>query len=694
MSSNEANSLVTDRSREPLGVSNAIMESNTNKEIYVHSEKDSHSPKLRQDDTSHFGSNCEFVTDCASAVNNGNEFSSKRNKNRSKISRWGGNVEIGQQHPRISLRVHEQREQQRSWNGNTEKGYEVIPFAFDSGFISTQNIKHMPVHLSTSWQSRNTSPITQCNDKGAQNKTPPPIPRTLIVNSCNSVDSPKADKVREIMIDGVLKEIRFYDNVAIVFMDWDQPREITFKFGQRSIRIDNSEAIVLQFNDDYKPIVIDGQTHHVRFGLPSRELYIDEHWYEIFFGGPCLSIPIQNKLHVIKAEGPPPQINVGPLRFDLVVGKLNMYVDSLTIPLFIDAKPQKFKLNGTEHIVQFADNLLTVLTDGVPNDAEYGGMPKRLIFSDKGYYVRFGILPNGIVPGKLFIKDMVHVRTNTQSVPICMVQELVTQHGPNFTSPALPTPCSVSPTISTLPSTIDINELFKKLVSSGIITSDRNANVSPTSDVITNDNLLVKASVCEVPTITEVKEITKNTVTVNLTVPKTLKVRQAAVVERLYSGTQCSSCGVRFLPEQTMNYSQHLDWHFRQKRKERDTTRTTNSRKWYYKIAEWMQFEEVEDTHEGEQTKNYVCTPNETSTQQSSDLLVPTCTAGPVEVNQICGICEEKFEEFYNEELDEWQFRLAIRVGAKIYHQICYEDYKVSLNYEFKKIFLTSYTTL
>lgn len=74
--------------------------------------------------------------------------------------------------------------------------------------------------------------------------------------------------------------------------------------------------------------------------------------------------------------------------------------------------------------------------------------------------------------------------------------------------------------------------------------------------------------------------------------------RQPGVVALLYSGIQCSSCGVRFPPEQTMKYSQHLDWHFRQNRRDRDNVRKAQSRKWYYDVSDWIQFEEIEDLEE------------------------------------------------------------------------------------------------
>ena len=39
----------------------------------------------------------------------------------------------------------------------------------------------------------------------------------------------------------------------------------------------------------------------------------------------------------------------------------------------------------------------------------------------------------------------------------------------------------------------------------------------------------------------------------------------------LHRGTQCSSCGLRFKEANNENYRQHLDWHFRMNRKEKET---------------------------------------------------------------------------------------------------------------------------
>jgi len=48
----------------------------------------------------------------------------------------------------------------------------------------------------------------------------------------------------------------------------------------------------------------------------------------------------------------------------------------------------------------------------------------------------------------------------------------------------------------------------------------------------------------------------------------------------LYKGTQCSSCGLRFDGEAEAFYREHLDWHFRRNRREKDGKRIAH-RQWY-----------------------------------------------------------------------------------------------------------------
>lgn len=66
--------------------------------------------------------------------------------------------------------------------------------------------------------------------------------------------------------------------------------------------------------------------------------------------------------------------------------------------------------------------------------------------------------------------------------------------------------------------------------------------------------------------------------------------------------------------------------------------------------------------------------------EAEEEVEIPTVPADPDVQDAHCEICQDRFEQFYNEEKEEWQLRMAIRVNNKTYHPLCYEDYQASLN--------------
>ncbi|XP_039147553.1 uncharacterized protein LOC6739433 isoform X5 [Drosophila simulans] len=609
----------------------------------------------------------------------------KREMKRRKPTKWGEQVDAG-----AAQRTAWQLANVNNNNNNNNKRAGIqLPVQPQAGFRGMPWQQPPPMVLAQSAVPPPPQPPSMISM--------PPVPPVTMTKAINSLDNPMADVVRSITIDGGSKEIRFYNQVAIIFMDGDQPHEIGFQPGQRVILIDHNEPLPLCFNDDYKPFHLDGQLHRIRFGFPSRELYIDEHWYEIYFGGPAVSVPIGNKLHIIKAEGPPPNVDIGRVRRDLVVGKINMIVDAHTIvPLFLDARQQTFQLGAEQHSLQFVDSFQYALLDGQLQKMEYGGLPKGMMLNGgRSCFIRFGTLPKGVIAGKTHVADMVYIKTDAPAEPpkpppiIVKPPPVVEQPKP---APVAGAPISLPAAAAALES-LNINDLFQKLVSSGIIggaataptlpAADSSVAKEPTASATEPSTASAAAAPATLPAGPPMEPIKR----IDLRKPESIKTRQAAVVAVLYLGMQCSSCGVRFPPEQTIKYSQHLDWHFRQNRRERDSTRKATSRKWYYDLNDWRQYEEIEDVEERE--KNFleaqgqpggVEALEELSQQRSLDSPVPTCAAGKDDVDHCCDMCHEKFEQFYNEELEEWHLRSAIRVEDKIYHPLCYEDYKASLN--------------
>jgi len=61
--------------------------------------------------------------------------------------------------------------------------------------------------------------------------------------------------------------------------------------------------------------------------------------------------------------------------------------------------------------------------------------------------------------------------------------------------------------------------------------------------------------------------------------------RYQGAIQQLYVGVGCSSCGLRFNSEAVDKYTDHLDWHFRQNRREKEETKVAKNRQWYYDIV-------------------------------------------------------------------------------------------------------------
>ena len=57
------------------------------------------------------------------------------------------------------------------------------------------------------------------------------------------------------------------------------------------------------------------------------------------------------------------------------------------------------------------------------------------------------------------------------------------------------------------------------------------------------------------------------------------------IIKQLFLGMQCSSCGERFPSSHKQQYSDHLDWHFRENKKEKEGIRKVISRSWYPELA-------------------------------------------------------------------------------------------------------------
>jgi pre-mRNA cleavage complex 2 protein Pcf11 len=164
-----------------------------------------------------------------------------------------------------------------------------------------------------------------------------------------------------------------------------------------------------------------------------------------------------------------------------------------------------------------------------------------------------------------------------------------------------------------------------------------------------------------------------------------MKVRPNAVVSLLYSGMQCGSCGLRFPADQTVRYSTHLDWHFRQNRREKGAAKKPQSRKWYCSVVDWIQFEETETSDEKRlnwfeaQAREKSDKEGDRNGESASPEESTSVAVGSSPEDNKCFVCREDLDQFFHEESEEWHLKDAVRMDGVTYHRLCYRDHLANL---------------
>ncbi|XP_075583658.1 pre-mRNA cleavage complex 2 protein Pcf11 isoform X7 [Pelecanus crispus] len=223
---------------------------------------------------------------------------------------------------------------------------------------------------------------------------------------------------------------------------------------------------------------------------------------------------------------------------------------------------------------------------------------------------------------------------------------------------------------------LDVNELFAKLLSTGILKLSKTDSTSALNE--TSSQPAAEEEDDDQNEDQNVPDLTNFTV-------EELRQRYDSVINRLYTGIQCYSCGMRFTTSQTDVYADHLDWHYRQNRTEKDVSRKITHRRWYYSLTDWIEFEEIADLEERAKSQFFEKAHEEVvlKTQEAAkEKEFQSVPAGPAGAVESCEICQEQFEQYWDEEEEEWHLKNAIRVDEKIYHPSCYEDYQNTSSFD------------
>ncbi|XP_077983868.1 pre-mRNA cleavage complex 2 protein Pcf11-like isoform X2 [Glandiceps talaboti] len=260
-----------------------------------------------------------------------------------------------------------------------------------------------------------------------------------------------------------------------------------------------------------------------------------------------------------------------------------------------------------------------------------------------------------------------------------MPQHVLQQQQPTGATPPPPQP-QPQPPQEHVTTQVDVNSLFSKLLSAGIISKTGNNN-SPRPEGTETP----PPPSSQETTDPEKKEEDDEEDEEELVIPEIgfypeeLRVRFQGVINRIYNGIQCSSCGLRFMPEEMDKYAKHLDWHFRLNRREKDGAKKATSRKWYYKLDDWIKFEEIDELEEGARSEFFELQARlglSEMMKKPNPVVSSIAVTGENDTEEVCDICQEKFDQFWDEDEEQWQLKDAVRVDGKTYHPLCYEDTK------------------
>ncbi|XP_066502803.1 pre-mRNA cleavage complex 2 protein Pcf11 [Hoplias malabaricus] len=227
---------------------------------------------------------------------------------------------------------------------------------------------------------------------------------------------------------------------------------------------------------------------------------------------------------------------------------------------------------------------------------------------------------------------------------------------------------------------MDVNDLLAKLISSGIIKPTQTDSSSDTTSAPQSQSIQEEEEEPEEEEQDEEDEEEEDENLPDLTsfTLDDMKQRYECVITKLYTGIQCYSCGMRFTASQTDVYADHLDWHYRQNRSEKDISKKVTHRRWYYSLTDWIEFEEIADLEERAKSQFFEKVHEEViqKTQEAAkEREFQSVKAAPDVVKETCEICQEQFEMYWEEEEEEWHLKNAMRVDEKTYHPSCYEDY-------------------
>ncbi|KAH8168956.1 mRNA cleavage factor complex component Pcf11 [Sarocladium implicatum] len=149
------------------------------------------------------------------------------------------------------------------------------------------------------------------------------------------------------------------------------------------------------------------------------------------------------------------------------------------------------------------------------------------------------------------------------------------------------------------------------------------------------------------------------------------------IVAQLYdgSGPPCTQCGRRFKTDEEgkKKKAAHMDWHFRVHQRSNEAEQRGMHRSWYVDEKDWLKSREVVDADQ-------VAAADQASAEEAAkaaEAARPTYITAPNAgsgINNVCPICQERFENKWLDEAQEWVWLDAVLVKGRAFHWSCHKE--------------------
>uniref|UniRef100_A0AC35TTP0 UBZ3-type domain-containing protein n=1 Tax=Rhabditophanes sp. KR3021 TaxID=114890 RepID=A0AC35TTP0_9BILA len=141
---------------------------------------------------------------------------------------------------------------------------------------------------------------------------------------------------------------------------------------------------------------------------------------------------------------------------------------------------------------------------------------------------------------------------------------------------------------------------------------------------------------------------------------------EATLADLHASRNVCPNCGLQMNDSDTVMFSKHMDWHFRENSRILSQNNSGSTRPWNMTLETWLNFSEQQAL-----VAPVVAEVQATETKEVDDTTnFVDALSADVEA-QNCVICGEEFKEYFDDDDEEWKLQNCVVIDTIAYHRNC-----------------------